>query len=124
MAKKRLPFTKEIRARWRKVKAAILRDPQFYDQRAYGDGQRPRDCGSACCLAGWYAAFLPSNDPLKRSGDFLAVKRDVGLHHTITSSYGIDWPEPFATRYQRAASNKQRAKVAAARIDHLLNTGE
>lgn len=120
--RKKLPFTTEVRQRWRKVRARILREPGKYDQGDYG--YQNGTCNSAMCLAGWYAHYLSKADPLRFSPRE-AIARDYGnAWGRITTATGIAWPAPFAMEFQRASTPRDRAKVAAKRIDHLLRTGE
>ena len=44
---------RKIRQRLEKVKRQIMLRPDLYDQSEWGDGYEGRDCGTACCIAGW-----------------------------------------------------------------------
>lgn len=82
-------------------------------------------CGTAACIAGW--ALTLSNkrmgySALDRAGDLLGLPaKYFGYDHVFVAD---KWPEPFYRRWQDARTPKQRAKIACARIDHLIKTGE
>lgn len=117
------------------------------------DGHDPRGyCGTTACIAGhcmWWAG-LGNDSDLKVMGSLLDVAnipqdvRDtlrtyVGAWDEVASVlltgergncttlwYAGPWPEPFHTDYALADkqnNHRQMARVAAARIDHLLETG-
>lgn len=83
-------------------------------------------CGTAACIHGWTA--LLSGKTIQETEDlrFRWSQNKLGL----SPSYQIDnlfiaeyWPSPFDGRYLSARGPKQRAKIACARIDHLIETG-
>lgn len=83
-------------------------------------------CGTAACIAGW-ANILSGLSP-KQSEDSRAAANFLRLpekdeDYTYLFS-ADDWPEPFAGEYAMARTPELRAKIACARIDHLIATGE
>ena len=119
-------FTPAVRARWRKVKKAILANPKAHRQWDYGSTtQKP--ASTAACLAGWFYHFTPQ--ARRQEGEAasdMTLRSEMALTSVlaITTASGAHWPAPFNHRFAKATTDKQRAKVAAARIDHLLATGE
>lgn len=84
-------------------------------------------CGTAACIHGWTALLKGKtpNQALKLS--FAWSERQLGLNRDqgeATLFYAAVWPEPFASQYRESWTPAQRAKVAAARIEHLITTGE
>src|SRR4051812_519634 len=104
---KKLPFTKAVRARLLKVRDAILAEPKLYNQGSFGVGARPKSCGTACCIAGWYCVFLPKSDPMKEGYDDRALTRDTGVWIELWSATGRQWPYPFNKQFMRARTAKQ-----------------
>lgn len=128
--RKALPFTPEIRARWRKVRAAILAEPKKYDQGEWGHGARPT-CSAPACLSGWFHHFTPKQRKRDQFGSTIASDMPGFDTSTLTDGAAIGWPEPFYTQWHNERYGigcKRRpavlAKIAAARITHLLRTGE
>jgi hypothetical protein len=80
-------------------------------------------CKTAACIAGW--AGLLSKDKhflsVDRSADLLDISNPLTIRGLFFLSY---WPEPFKRNYQQARTPLKRAKIACARIDHLIETGE
>lgn len=134
----------------RRIKRHILEEPRrffmqgvvqtgepgkpFEKQLAYGDlASLVPPCGTAACIHGW-TALLSGKTP-KQTGrlSFEWSERRLGIPHDnrISQFWGKDylfdaddWPQPFASRYAKAITPRGRAKIAAARIEHLITTGE
>ena len=86
-------------------------------------------CGTTACIAGW--AVILSHPELK--------PKDVWRNYTISSEaawlleitypqmsklyYTYNWPVQFREAF-KTTDIKKRAEVAAARIDHFIETGE
>lgn len=124
----------------RRIQKHILEEPRRLDmgnwKRTNMDGLHAPPCGTTACIAGW--ALTLSGKPLPQ---FDNIARDaarlIGVHHTQIQ-YGncdedcqagrlflrLEWPEPFASDYGKTMNPGKRAKIAAARIEHLISTGE
>lgn len=78
-------------------------------------------CGTAACIAGWANLFTKYFD----ESSSIHAQQVLGLDENEAESlfYDDNWPEPFRTRYQKAKTPKQRAKIACQRIDHLIKHG-
>lgn len=84
-------------------------------------------CGTAHCIAGW-TNVLSGND---KAENYKAACDFLGLPFLNGDTFGydalfcdFDWPEPFQSRYGRAKTPQDRARIACERIDHLIATGE
>jgi len=93
-------------------------------------------CGTIACIAGWTALLgtPPGNRPLLWSKVRTCATELLGLKPLLDErgfSYGSDyrlffeenWPERFYHRFRLATSRRQRARIAAQRIDHFIKTG-
>lgn len=82
----------------------------------------PPPCGTAACIAGWANIFSKNRDVT----DTVAASKALGLNCLIANVvfYDWNWPAPFGRQYEIARNPKQRAKIACARLDHLIKTGE
>ncbi len=118
--RKQLPFTPEVRQRWREVRNLILAEPEKYDQREW--------CGTAMCLAGWFHMLTPESER-EGSADLTLAKFVTGVdEYRITTAMGRGWPEPFASEFCNECDEDNRplvkAQIAARRITHLITKGE
>lgn len=79
---------------------------------------------TVACIAGWAAVLSGKNPEYDQVQD--EASELLGLSYTKSQDlfFTPNWPEPFYTQYTKARSQKQRAKIACARIDHLIETGE
>lgn len=79
-------------------------------------------CGTAACIAGW-ANLLTGG---MEEGDHFRAADVLGLDREMAwNVFGADsWPDHFWTQFRKARYPKVRAKIAAARIEHLIETGE
>lgn len=82
------------------------------------------ECGTVACIAGWACELTP-----KHTGNY--TMKDARLYLSLPAGYGRNdlfmvsgWPEPFKSQYSAARTPTRRVKVAVARIDHLIATGE
>lgn len=83
-------------------------------------------CGTAACIAGW--ANILTGTTVSESASPERAARELGLE-TKNEDYVYlfsdkRWPQPFNEKYSKAKTPRQRAKIACARIDHLIKTGE
>jgi hypothetical protein len=79
------------------------------------------NCGTAACISGW-ACIITGQ---KRVRDFKSRGRkilDLNEHQAERLFLPDSWPNEFYRAYEHANSQKERAKIAAARIDHFIAT--
>lgn len=119
----------------RRIKRHILSKPGRFFMRYYKEEQAPNtiiegdygsfnqrvpECGTVACIAGW-ACILSNKSGSRLNGSALLGTTE---RQTQMLFYDDSWPEPFAARYYKAKRPSARAKIAAARIEHLITTGE
>lgn len=84
-------------------------------------------CGTAACIAGW-ALLLSDCDAgegLDTAASLLGIPQMESGHRDYDSLFlDSSWPEPFKSKWKNAKTPKTRAKIACARIDHLIETGK
>jgi hypothetical protein len=110
----------------RAVKAAILAQPELYNQSRFP----ACECNTPSCIAGWgmwlqnpspkaYSASMAESGLAKWASSFeMSEKQFLPLYVTH-----LEWPEPFAAKYKKAKNEVERAAVAADRIDYFIKTG-
>lgn len=86
------------------------------------------ECGTAACIHGW-TALLSGKKPYEAKRlSYDWSRRKLGLSRLTTyldPLFDLDaWPNPFRKRYSKAKRAATRAKIGAARIEHLIKTGE
>jgi hypothetical protein len=84
-------------------------------------------CGTAACIAGWANAMTGAKKG--QLDDPSRAAKKLGLPDIDDTAYLFGnpeyyWPNPFGKLYAKARTAKQRAKIACARIDHLIETGK
>lgn len=141
MTKTPAPFMPTVRRRLRRVRDFILAHPRQFGMeliaarsrramKAYepDDDAVPNltlsaDCGTTCCIAGWYQAATPK--PQRMGWPTDTMRRDLGSDFWLARSvyHANEWPDPFAGQFSVAKTAKAEARIAAARIDYLLETG-
>jgi hypothetical protein len=140
MAKKNFVGAKGARL-LRRVAKHILAEPRRYNQNDIISRGQPGEpyiddlhtfpkCGTVACIGGWINILtmkrLPSETDLHKRhlARVLGVPRK-NLAHLVA---GIDawdgWPQELNNAYDAASTPRERAKVAAARIEHFIKTGE
>lgn len=123
----------------RKIQKHILEEPKRFFMAAYLDQGRPgsrtsefRDqakrfpsCGTTACIAGWANILTGARSNEEICDSERAVSR-LGIERGRRAQLFLDsdWPQPFSSNYERAMTPAKRAKIAAARIEHLIKTGE
>lgn len=86
-----------------------------------GNDQIMPDCGTAACIAGWANILTHGNDP----SDYDRAVMQLGMSEYKPEIFDAPrWPEPFHFEYEVSETPEKRAKIAAARIEHLITTGE
>lgn len=80
------------------------------------------ECGTAACIAGWANLLTGS----KRPAAYVRARRILGISARMSRRLfsAMQWPSPFHIQYDQATTPRQRAKIAAARIEHLITEGE
>lgn len=83
-------------------------------------------CGTAACIHGWTALFHGKTVNQTDDLSFAWSAKKLGLPRgsVLGLFLAYRWPEPFACRYAKATRPSRRAKIAAARIEHLISKGE
>ena len=117
-----MSLSKESIKRLLQIKAAILAQPELYDQRegpnlAFADG----GCGAPCCYAGW-AAWLdaPTEADYRKALD-MGVGPDLLVTHAdLNFSQASRLFSDVDPRNGRVITS---AAQGASRIDHFIKTG-
>lgn len=84
-------------------------------------------CGTAACIAGWAVLLTKGSAEVDSVRYEAAMALGVEVEERWTDHtlfYAPRWPKPFAAQYESATKPAQRAKIAAARIEWLIKTGE
>jgi hypothetical protein len=82
-------------------------------------------CGTAACIAGWTCLIKMKQKAVNAEIQFHAKGMDfldITYEQAQNLFYTESWPHPFYHRYNTARTQTQRAKIAAARIDHFIAT--
>lgn len=138
---------------FKKVRDRIATIPESYDQEQWYDTSPRSPCGTVACLAGeaiiCAAKSVPqgiaelkrlyARDPLYAvperaarllglSGDWSAwIDEEDWKQAAETTMFDADaetWPEPYRDEFQRAPSAIERASVAVAYLDRIIETGK
>lgn len=120
-----------------KIRDRILAIPTAYNQTSWGGRSKLAPCGTVCCIAG-HALLLAG----KYTPEQIGVQRDangqeidfategsqvLGLRSPwplFTGAPADNWPKPFATKWRKAKTKEQRARVAADYINHIIKYGK
>lgn len=92
-----------------------------------GDEDKPAQlppCGTAACIAGWAILLSDKELEAERNGFSSTAGPLLGIEDTGSVFLADEWPHPFRERYRKAVTRKARAKIAVARIEHLITKGE
>jgi hypothetical protein len=90
-------------------------------------------CNTTACIAGTANLITGGKrlDAEHRAAKILGIPFvrvplifSEGFYKDYPLFHVAKWPKPFSTRYKKAETPRQRAKIACARIDHLIKTGE
>jgi len=119
----------------RRVKAKILKNPTAFGMDLWARRSGRAECGTIGCIAGW--VLMLSRPGLQESVRYGFHKTfDLDWKEEATRELGITdnqpfslffeefWPTRYASKFSKARSNKQRARVAANRIEHFIRTGK
>jgi hypothetical protein len=119
----------------KKVRDKIATTPEAYDQSIWGRSAKDAPCGTAACIAGW-AAHLSGHAPLERlqnNGNSTSIgdiaQRELGIDYFERSTLfsaepSASWPDPYNDDWDNAGSPQERATVAVAFLDEIIDTGE
>lgn len=127
----------------RKVKAAILRYPDQFEMRGWfsdslwikGNWREPGRCGTAACIGGWAVHIAKKLRKLSETENILIATEEyagelarevlrLNSHDSRALFLAAKWPLKFYFDYAKARTPKERAKVAAKRIDHFIEHGD
>lgn len=90
----------------------------------YGIDWRIPKCGTVACIGGW--ALLLSNvrtHDLCDAAELLGFDIEDGFSPDASKLFNVGgWPSKFAAKWMDAKTPRVRAKIAVARIDHLIAT--
>lgn len=93
-----------------------------------GSYQRFADCGTAACIAGWTNLLTRGRDATdsERARWLLGSPgSDIDHVNGLDPLFDVNgWPEKFREQYKKRKTPVARAKIAAGRIEHLIETGE
>jgi len=125
----------------RRMIAAVLAEPEFYNQNTFGEQLCKNDgqeiCGTVCCAAGW-AVWLDNRTLYERLmkkelksdgwrevgwGDAALKALDlVSDNDVLCTLFGraSDWPNKFFQMYEDATTPKGRAVAFAKRWEHFI----
>lgn len=121
-------LSKKTIAKMRAVVAAVLAEPEFYNQQWF---PQEEDCGQICCAAGW--AVWNENPKryvqLVKQSKFdvnwpYEAEKALGFSDPTMAMFGTQrgWPWQFTDMYNNARSDKQRAQAMAARWEFYIAT--
>lgn len=121
-----MSLRKESIKKLRAVKAAILAEPEFYNQKCFPRARH--GCNSPCCLTGW-AIWLESPKTyasrLSLKGAFydedLASALGISFEQADRLAYGQGFG-PFEAMWGKSGT-MEAARAAAKRIEHFIKTG-
>lgn len=121
----------------RKVRNRIAKTPESYDQGEFCLNTSSAPCGTAACIAG--ETIICAAETVEQGINTLnrlnkhgtvgeTAAKLLGLpsveHHEMFCGDASCWPEPFADRFARVKTVKQRAKIAVAYLDECLRRGK
>ncbi len=128
----------------KRIAKELKAHPEVFNQAQFGRTTSENACGTVCCIAGM--AVLISN-PLLYLATITESSSDAGIIPTHGRMTGVVpteaqkllgltarqadalfsssdyWPEPFATDYDNARTDAERARVGARRIAYFIRTG-
>lgn len=110
--------------------------PQSYQQTKYRQRDATAPCGTVCCLAG--EIIIVSERSTKKGLQLLnatPLRRITGKARMLSgltpgeagaifdTGYGLTWPEPFASQFERAVTQEQQAKIAVKLLRYIADGG-
>lgn len=144
--KKKTELKPNIRLLRRIQRAILKRSDQFVMSALFNqyldNDRKAGGCGTAGCIAGWALHLASGNKTLdktreeskryvnrsllKKAGDLIGIKirrnKDGVMFHPLFFAHL--WPAPFQSQYDFATNSRSVARIASARIEHYIKTGE
>ena len=150
----RLPYGKVNVRLFQRIKRAILAEPLRLNMRSWIDWvgnpysgllslrskRQSPTCGTVACIAGWACLLSELGHLPKSPNETRATRTAASINQRISEeaakllqlseetckqTFTEDlWPDPFRSQFERAATPKQRAKVAAAYIDWICGKSD
>lgn len=115
-------LSKETIEKLEAVKAAILAEPELYDQ-----SRAPlsnHNCNTPSCIFGWLSWLYSKRRFGRMSCEQMADLAGMTYPQFCALYISAEgWPEPFRGDYKSAESYAARAAVAAKRIDLFISSG-
>lgn len=119
----------------RRVKEKILAEPDQFVMHSFfyiynEAGVAAPNCGTAACIGGWAISLSTSRKPSECASERYLSLEDSGTR--AAKLLGLDgdeadrlfrtrsWPWPFWSMFENAKTMKEKAQVAANRIDHFI----
>lgn len=122
-----------------KVRDKILAEPDSYNQEVFAQSLAP--CQTACCIAG-HALIISGRRTVEEvlhcyEEDYpeyinagleaaieLGLEGPMAMDVLFTAYPDLNWPSPFRGMWRNAETSSERAEVAAAFINHIIETGK
>lgn len=113
------------------VKEQILKEPDqftmadwFTSWNSIGSMEIP-NCGTAACIGGWALAIHKQTTPQKARDYYYlyhSPARALDLPVLLADKlfYETQWPSEFQRRWEQCLTTRDKAQVAADRIDHFI----
>ena len=119
----------------RQVKRKILSKPKSFDMDIWARRDSRAECGTVGCIAGWVLMLSrPGLQESVQDGSYSPFRfswkekatRELRIEdgQAFSLFFEESWPTRYSSKFSKARSNKQRARVAANRIEHFIRTGE
>lgn len=114
----------------RKVQQCILAEPTQFNMDDWIRTDKKSSCGTTSCIAGWVSYLVKPKEFSTSDCSMYQLTRlaedsiQIWGQRADTLWYVAYWPDQFHDAYHSAETPKQRAKVAAERIEHFIKTGE
>jgi hypothetical protein len=114
------------------IKSCILQEPTQFDMDTWIDNTPHSSCGSTACIIGWGAYLIQPTRFCKKTdaeqyylcGEVIKITFPEMYSNIFRLAYLDRWPEKFQLAWKEAKTPKERAKVAAKRIDWFIQKGE
>lgn len=119
-----MALSKESIRKLRAVKAAILAEPELYDQCNFPSSYCGHTCLTPCCIEGW-AAWVNNPNPeaynsgVQRGGFSLAT--ELGITTEEGGLLFSGWDDAFSDAWDFPGT-RRGARAGAKRIDHFIAT--
>lgn len=118
-----MALSKETVEKLRAIKAAILAEPELYDQNEFPDIARGHTCTSPCCYVGW-AIWL--NNPDENAYQELLESKGTFGTQELAEAIGISLRQAstlFSNWNPATKAPMVSAKEGAKRIDLFISSG-